>query len=173
MALIIDPSTPITLANAVGDILSALVDAQAQAARTTVDFINAVGFLPAQPGKPPALRNIQFSFNKLDENQAPAQFTVEIPLLGMVDIPLICIRRATLTMDYEVTSVEEVDGKTPSGSNKKVPQLKGRILSGRTSSSSERGAVKVTVEVEKAEPPPGLARALDILELAARETKQP
>ncbi|MBI5895366.1 MAG: DUF2589 domain-containing protein, partial [Desulfobacterales bacterium] len=110
---------------------------------------------------------------KLDENQTTAQFTVDIPLLGMVDIPLICIRKATLTMDYEVMTVEEVDGKSPSGSSKKVPQLKGRILSGRTGSSSERGAIKVSVEVEKAELPPGLARARDILELAAKEAKQP
>lgn len=171
--MIIDPSTPVTLAQAVGDILSALVDAQAQAARTTVDFINDVGFLPIKPGQTPTLRHVKFAYSKLDENQAPAQFVVDIPLLAMVDIPLICIRRATLTMDYEVVDVQEVDGKAPDGKPLKLPRLFGRVQSGRKSSQTERGAIKVTVEVEKAELPSGLARALDILELAAKESKQP
>lgn len=171
--MIIDPTTPVTLAQAVGDILSALVNAQAQAARTTVDFINDVGFLPFKAGDVPSLRHVQFSYSKLDENQAPAQFIVDIPLLAMVDIPLICIRRATLSMDYEVVDVQEVDGKSPEGKLQKRPQLIGRVQSGRKSTQSERGAIKVSVEVEKAELPPGLARALDILELAAKEAKKP
>lgn len=172
MTLIIDPALPVTLAQAVGDVLSSLVDAQAQAARTTVDFINDVGFLPPKNGAAPELRHVRFSYSKLDENQASAQFVVDIPLLGMVDIPLICIRRATLNLDYEVTRVEEAEEKTADGKNVKVPRMKGRVLSGRKSPQSERAAIKVSVEVEKAELPPGLARTLDILELAARESKK-
>jgi hypothetical protein len=172
MALVIDPTTPLALSQIVGDILSALVDAQAHAARTTVDYIDSVGFLPAVAPAAPALRTVQFKYSKPDENQVHADFTVSIPLLAMVDIPLICIRKATIKLDYEVSTVEDIDGKDAQGKPAKVPQLKGRVLSGRVT-ASERATVSVSVDVEKADLPPGLSRALDILELAARETKNP
>lgn len=170
MALIIDPSTPVTLAQAVGNVLSSLVEAQAQAARTTVDFIESVGFESATTGAP-ALRQVRFSYRKLDENQQEAAYEVDIPLLGMVDIPLIAIRKATIQMEYEVSSVQEPAKTSGSDRFTKGVQIKGRVLSGR--SGSERGSIKVSVDVEKAELPPGLARALDILELAASEKPQP
>lgn len=173
MALIIDPSTPLALSQIVGDILSALVQSQAQAARTTVDFIDEVGFQqPTSAAVPPPLRTVQFKYSKLDENQVQAEFIATIPLLAMVDIPLICIRKANIKLDYEVSMVEETDGKDAAGKPIKVPKLKGRVLSGRTS-SSERATVSVSVEVEKADLPPGLSRTLDILEIAARDTKNP
>ncbi len=170
MALVIDPATPLTLAQIVGDILSALVNAQAQAAKTTVEFIDSVGFKPAAPNQASSLRTVQFKYQKPDENQQPADFVVEIPLLGMVDIPLICIRSATLKLDYEVATVSETDGTDAAGKPTKIAQLKGRVLSGRTS-PSERATISVSVDVGKADIPPGLLRALDILELAAKETK--
>lgn len=169
MALIIDPATPVTLAAVVGDVLSSLIEAQAQAARTTVDFINDVGFLPAKPGVTPALRQVSFGYTKLDENQQPAQFKIDIPLLGMVDIPLICIRKATLTLDYEVQTLDVDETKSQAGSRNVV--LRGRVLSGKKTPTSERAAINISVEVEKAELPPGLSRALDILEIAATESK--
>ena len=172
MALVIDSTTPLTLGQIVGDILSALVDAQAQAARTTVDFIDSVGFLPATAPAAPALRSVQFKYSKFDENQVHADFTVTIPLLAMVDIPLICIKKATIKLDYEVSTVDEVDARDAKGQPAKVARLKGRVLSGRTT-SSERATVAVSVDIEKADLPPGLARTLDILEQASRETKDP
>lgn len=170
MALVIDPSTPLTLGQIVGEMLSALVRAQAQAAQTTVDFINSVGFTPASGGVASSLRTIQFRYQKPDENQTPAEFVVEIPLLGMVDIPLICIRNATLKLDYEIATATEEDAKGPDGKPTKVARLKGRVLSGRTS-PSERATISLSIDVGKAESPPGLSKALDILELAAKEKK--
>lgn len=169
MTLIIDPATPVTLAAVVGDVLSSLIEAQAQAARTTVEFINDVGFLPYKPGTTPSLRQVSFGYTKLDENQVPARFTIDIPLLGMVDIPLICIRKATLKLDYEVQTLDVNESKSQAGSRNVT--LKGRVLSGKKSPTSERAAINITVEVEKADLPPGLSRTLDILEIAVKESK--
>lgn len=171
MALIIDPQVSVTLGQAVGDIISALVDAQARAARTTVEFIDEVGFLPATAGASPALRTVEFTYRKRDENNEEASFEVSLPLLGMVDIPLIAIRRATIDLEFQVSSVREPADSAPSRPTipgRPVPIIKGRVLSGR-SSTDERGTIKISVEVEKADVPPGLARSLDILELAATE----
>ncbi len=176
MALVIDPLTSVTLGQAVGNIMSALVDAQAEAARTTVEFIDQVGFLPpTAPGAAPALRTVEFVYRKLDENSQEAAFQVSLPLLGMVDIPLIAIRRATIDLEFEMTSVEAAPQQ--SGSKPILPGLrrqvfKGRVLSGRRT-TDERASIKISVELEKADLPPGLARSLDILEVAAKERIAP
>ena len=107
MAIIIDPMASVTLGQAVGNIIAALVDAQARAARTTVEFIDEVGFLPAPAGGgAPGLRTVEFTYRKRDENDQEATFQVSLPLLGMVDIPLIAIRRAKFYHEFEVSSLE-------------------------------------------------------------------
>jgi hypothetical protein len=175
VAIVLDPLASLTLGQAVGDLISALVDAQARAARTTVEFIDEVGFRPAaDPTAPPTLRTVEFTYIKRDENDNEVAFEVSLPLLGMVDIPLIAIRRATIDLEFQVSSVREpaTESSRPSlvpGSP--LPVIKGHVLSGKRSATDERGTIKVSVEVEKAELPPGLARSLDILELAAREHK--
>lgn len=176
MAIIIDPMASVTLGQAVGNIIAALVDAQARAARTTVEFIDEVGFLPPPAGGgAPALRTVEFTYRKRDENDQEATFQVSLPLLGMVDIPLIAIRRAKIDLEFEVSSVEESTNRAaeqPALPGLRVPVMKGRVLSGRRS-TDERGTIKISVEVEKAELPPALARSLDILEVAANERKSP
>jgi hypothetical protein len=176
VALIIDPAASLTLGQAVGNILSALVDAQARAARTTVEFIEDVGFQPAAAGEPPTLRRVEFSYTKRDENDDEAVFEVSLPLLGLVDIPLIAVKRAKIDLEFQVSSVSEPDqpGPTPFPRplpEKAVPVIKGRVLTGRTTTVDQRGSIKVSVEVEKADLPPGLSRALDVLEVAAHEKK--
>lgn len=176
MAIILDPMASLTLGQAVGNIISSLVDAQARAARTTVDFIDEVGFRePATPGAPPTLRTVEFTYRKRDENNQEAEFQVSLPLLGMVDIPLIAIRRANIDLEFEVNSVQEPVTRPsvrplPATA---TPVLKGHVVSGRRSATDQRGTIKISVEVQKADLPPGLARSLDILEMAARETPAP
>jgi len=171
VAIILDPMASLTLGQAVGNIVSALVDAQARAARTTVDFIDEVGFLPpAAAGQAPALRTVEFTYRKRDANNQEAEFQVSLPLLGMVDIPLIAIRRATIDLEFEVSSVQVPTRPARPVLGAANPVIKGHVLSGRRSVADQRGAIRVSVEVEKADLPPGLARSLDILELAARET---
>ena len=173
MAILIDPQTTLTLGQAVGNIISALVDAQARAARTTVEFIDDVGFQPgSNAGDPPSLRVVEFTYRKRDENDEEATFQVELPLLGMVDIPLIAVRRAKIDLEFQVSTVDEPasSGDRPILPGRTLPVIKGQVLSGRRS-TDERGSIKVSVEVEKADLPPGLARSLDILEVAATERK--
>jgi hypothetical protein len=177
VALIIDPAASLTLGQAVGNILSALVDAQARAARTTVEFIEDVGFQPAANGSdPPTLRRVEFSYTKRDENDDESVFEVSLPLLGLVDIPLIAVKRAKIDLEFQVSSVAEPDQPGPQPFPRPLPEsavpvIKGRVLTGRTSTVDQRGSIKVRVEVEKADMPPGLSRALDVLEVAAHEKK--
>lgn len=189
--MLVDPTTPLTLAETLGAVLSAVVDAQQQAARATVDFINDVAFGPEGPAPEKPMQTATFRFSKLDEERLEAPFELEVPLLALVDIPLIAVRRATVSFSYDVTdaapaeATSDVDGNGGTSNTKAslfnaggAALLKGRFVKRSPSTSAsttpqlERSAsIDVVVELEKMPPPVGLDRLLDILESGMSERR--
>lgn len=177
--IVVSNTEALSLAETLGTVLAAIIDAQAQSARATVDFVREVGFVEGTgAGQAEQLRTVSFRYSKLDENQNRSEFVVELPLLGMVDIPSIAIKKATIAFDYEITSATSapVTSPTPGGGLlERLPRpalLKGKLADQR-SASQQRTNLKVTVELEKAEIPPSLDRVLDILSIATRDEKLP
>jgi hypothetical protein len=184
MAFVLDLSTPLSLSEILGSAMAAVIDAQAQSARASVEFIQDVGIIPpAAPGGEEKLRMVQFRYRKLDENQKEADFMVEIPLLGLVDVPMVSVKTATFSFSYDVSDTAPGQKTTPTVnvastsflSKLTIPAtIKGRV--GRTpspSTGSEKASLQVKVELEKSAMPVGLEKILDILEVAAAERKQP
>lgn len=175
MAIVISRDVPVTLAQTIGSILTSLVDAQAQSARTTVDFINDVGFVTDPADKTERLRTVQFKYQKLDENGQRNEFLVELPLLGMVEIPMISIRKARVEFDYQITStaVEPGSSTAPVGTLKRIERavFKGTVPRQSAPNVTEKGSLKVVIEIERADLPVALEKTLGILELAAAESK--
>lgn len=175
MAIVISRDTPVTLAQTIGSILTSLVDAQAQSARSTVDFINEVGFVTDPADKTEKLRTVQFKYQKLDENAQRSEFLVELPLLGMVEIPMISIRKARIEFDYQIssTAVETGSVAAPVGTLKRFDRavFKGSVPRQPAPGAAEKGSLKVVIEIERADLPVALEKTLGILELAAAESK--
>lgn len=182
---VISKTEALSLAETLGSVLAAIVNAQAQSARATVDFIKEVGFVEGKKeGEAEQLRTVSFRYSKLDENQRTSEFVVQLPLLGMVEIPLIGIKKANIAFDYEITYAESgpvtpaptaVTAPEKPGLFERLPRpavLKGRLADQR-SQSLERANMKISVELEKADIPPSLDRVLDILTIATRDEKQP
>jgi hypothetical protein len=182
--VLIDPTVPLTLAQTLGSVLASIVEAQQQAARATVEFINDVGFGPLGPTPDRKLVTTKFAFTKLDENRQPASFELEVPLLALVDIPLIVVRKATITLSYNVT--ETTTPTTPTSpptsggaSNSlfnlaKPAVIKGQLAkrsaaTGTDAATREQASIDITVEVEKAAPAVGMDRLLDVLEVGMTE----
>lgn len=186
MAIIIDRSTPLTLADTLGAVLTSIIDAQAQCARATVEFIKDVGLRDdgTNTGQE-QLRTVQFTYRKLDENTELNIFQVEIPLLGMVDIPMISVKKATVSFEYDITGTTppKKAAADPNTAPFKKFRLDTAVIRGRVARPSrgpagaaetrESAGLKVSVELEKADMPVGLERIIDMLELASNETKQP
>jgi hypothetical protein len=181
MATVISSTEALSLAETLGTLLAAIVDAQAQSARATVEFVREVGFEDNSAGTPgETLRTVRFRYHKLDENDKRSEFVVELPLLGMVDIPSIAIKKATIAFDYEITSAQSTTatGTTPTvrpGLFERLPRpalLKGRVADQR-SQTQARSTLRLNVELEKADLPPSLERVLDILTIATRDEKAP
>jgi len=191
---IIDASVPRSFGEILGGLMGAVIDAQAQAARATIDFIEDVGTIEGSVDSDVIheLRNISFNYIKNDENGLPAKYSLELPLLSLVEIPAINIHTAKFSFYYDVTTTEDTEieekgtnvSPTSSGNGVKLtamrkwPRVKrpikviGRVSkeTNTTSHIEKNAGIKVDVEFEKSSLPVGLDRVLDMLELAATET---
>jgi hypothetical protein len=112
----------------IGAPLTAAINAQAQGAKATVDFIQDVGFLPTPnadalfPDAPaggivpaPAdadfgpVRMVTFQYQALDANGVVGQRTLTVPLLTVVPIPYLQI--SEMTIDF-VAKISEAISET-------------------------------------------------------------
>jgi hypothetical protein len=174
VAVVLSKTEALGLGDTLGTILAAVIDAQARSARATVEFINDVGFIPrtGAPGAPDQLRTVKFSYFKRDENDQRSEFTIEMPLLAMVDIPLVVVKKATVSFAYEITEAKSA----PAGANGlpakigRAANIKGRIVE-QGPSGQERANLQVSIELEKSPLPLGLDRMLDVLQVATSERK--
>ena len=190
-------SIPLSLSETIGSLMTSLVDAQAQAARATVEFIEDIGTVEGSSELETLheLRTVAFKYRKFDENFENKEFQVEVPLLGMVDIPLIAVKNATFHFNYKITQTtkeESVPSNTPLSINnstrasnnlivgksiKALPIARPAKIVGKfekkssSSQASETGGLDVTIELEKAAMPVGLERILEMLENAAMESQ--
>ena len=83
--------------------LIAIIEAESQAAKTTLEYIEKVGFnAPASRStenqmKVGKLRMAEFTYRKLDQNNKLTDFKVSVPILSLVPIPIIQINQAKIS----------------------------------------------------------------------------
>jgi hypothetical protein len=180
--------------------LAALVKAESLAARTTLDFIDSVGIL-AEPGQggeereAPAqergrLRMTQFRYEKLDENNQPAEFITSVPLLSLVPIPTLQIKEAKVSLAARIVALT-VEPTTAASGGSAGPAAGGRLASWlqprrvsmitKPAASSGpkdnqvRGTHHFDIEMSlgQADVTVGLERIFNLLDQSIRERKAP
>lgn len=185
-----DPFTPVDFSMVLGAILRSVLDAQAQAAQTTLEFIYDVGLNSSsgvgEEQSAPALRTVRFAYRKLDESGvSDADFELEVPLLGMMQIPMISMKSVTVDFEYDVSHLRDAKRSERVKSTKAVGVLesiapRSAALHGsvgrRPATHSDlqlksNAGLKVSIELDRGENPIGVERLLDILELAASDSK--
>jgi len=100
--------TPLQLSELLGAPMCAIVEAEAQAARATAEFIKEVGFVGAGDATSSDYgdaRMVSFSYMRRDANGAETKASLQIPLLTLVPIPAIQVAEATIDFDLVLTSV--------------------------------------------------------------------
>lgn len=91
----------------IGGPLLAIVQGQAQAAQTTMEFIERVGFEnPDGKSGLGSMRMVTFTYQKPDSSGAPREFKVSIPLLSLVPIPAIQVKEAEMEMSVKINDVQ-------------------------------------------------------------------
>ncbi len=111
----------------IGAPLKAAVDAQAQAARTTVEFIQQVGFKPANPDEDPFFapngdaraapsfgeaRTVTFRYAKADAEGVDRQAVLTVPVLSIVPIPYLRIEEVTIDFTAKLSDTIETSVKS-------------------------------------------------------------
>lgn len=173
MSEVLPSDLPGRLGDTIGGVLTAIVDAQRMAAESTLRFIEEAGFTSGGPGGK-ALQKASFRFQKLDENQNEHDFILEVPLLSLVKIPAIEIKKATIRFSYDVVATGPPDpskggpSKVVSG---KLPAIWGKVSRQSKDPVKTHATLDVEIEIQAADPASGMSRLLDALELAASEKK--
>lgn len=172
--------------------LLAIIEAEAQAAKTSLDYIESVGFAqsPASQNsteiaqKVGKLRMAEFTYKKQDENGQFAEFTASVPILSLVPIPMVQISKADISFSVKITDVETITTQTAiSGSKPKktlwqLPErTELRATMGTKGTKDEKiervYAMDITVTVEKADTPVGLTKIFNLMDQAIQDSKAP
>lgn len=186
----------------IGQPLKAAVEAQATAAKTTIDFIEKIGFVPpanregqhmlfvdeSKDADAGTIRNLTFKYRKQDQNNVEADFELSVPILSIVPIPSLRIDEVTIDFTAKLTDTIETTRKKDlaidaEGSANYKPwwspveiDVRTSVKSDQSSSSSERYnreySMHVHVRAVQDAMPAGLSRILGILETLVKETKK-
>lgn len=189
------------LQDIIGAPVSAIVQAETQASRTALQFIEKVGFV--KPADAPVdasafdvgtLRMVEFGYTKPDENGDPAEFVARIPLLALFPVPGIRVKLAKIAFTAKITDVytettsvtetSDTSGSTPetptgdaaeqSFLNAPIVNFRGSLVSnaGSTGTTTSSYDLNIQLELEQTPLSPGMAKLLNMLDLVISETKR-
>jgi hypothetical protein len=191
----------IPFAHLIGGPMKAAVEAQALAAQSTVEFIQKVGFKQPTTGVAPdmlftnpdsdaeagEIRSVTFEYEKTDENNTQASFSLTVPLLAIVPIPYLRIDEMTIDFKAKLTDSVVRNTNTSFELNTSVGgsysafwspvKLDFRVNAAfKTSSASQSSSTReysmdIHVRAVQDTMPAGLSRVIDILETAIVEEK--
>ncbi len=168
--------------NLIGGPLNAIVQAQAKSAITTANFIREVGF--DESGK---VKNVDFKYNKRNEDGADTEFRLTVPFITMLPIPYLTIERASLEFNARINSVNTQSVEKTIGVETEASASGGfwfasvamttnysyQAKTVTTERAERTYEMHVLVEAGAAEVPSGTDRLLTLLENALKENKGP
>lgn len=171
--------------NIIGGPLTAVVEAQAHAAETSIEFINEVG-LTFEDGRITPIKTV-FSYQKesTDEEGVTRSRThnIEVPVLAIVPIPYMVFNDVWLNFNVNLNSIENrshhsfTGGSVSGGGMAGGFRFSGSVAASRqkrdTGTVSKTYAMGVKIHAVQDEMPEGMERVLNILEQVAKAEVKP
>ncbi|EDP97230.1 DUF2589 domain-containing protein [Kordia algicida OT-1] len=162
-----------------GKPLTAVIDAQAAAALSTVDFINEVGL-----NADGTVKNVSFIYSKLIDGTV-TEVTLTTPLLTIVPIPFLRVADTTIDFNAKISSVTEFTSTTSHKLDLSAElslrwawgrfKFKGSYSYQKKTSYSDEAkrsySMNVKIHAVQDEIPAGMSRVLDMLEESISETE--
>ncbi|MDI3283302.1 DUF2589 domain-containing protein [Polyangium sp. 15x6] len=144
----------IPLSQLVGSLVRDIVDADGMAAKATSDFIQNVGFDKGE------LRMVQFSYQQVVPGAGVKRYTVSVPLLTLVPIPILGIEKAEISFTTTIVEMSQDDSQ--------VPRLHAKLAADLASTKSDGGMsettdVKFTLTMARSDVPAGLTGIFGLL----------
>jgi hypothetical protein len=171
----------------IGAPLNAAIEAQAESAQVTIDFIQKVGFVPpaTTPGTTTSyqwgdVRQVTFKYRKVSATGALIDASLEVPVLSIVPIPFIRIEEVNIDFTAKINEVEteatntalsvgvEAEGAYSSWLSPVRVSFKASMSYNRNTASTSKFEkeyqMRVTVRATQDDMPAGLSKVLQILE---------
>lgn len=157
--------------------LQAAAEAQAALARTTVDFLERVGFEKNEETGESTTRLMKFSVQRPAETPdgiVVSSLDVQVPVLALVPAPYLAVETVSVDFQMEVTATELTESKGSSQAPSQV-EVSGRISSSAstTRNSNQSAKYQISVTAKKQEPTEGFSRLMDILSTCVAPTVKP
>ena len=161
---------------AFGAPLAAAIDAQTKAAKSSLDFILAVGFKEDEQGVKQT-NYAEFQFEEKDESGVVKSRSLRVPLILLINIPQLEISEGEISFDLEISQTAtmkdkvaaegELEGKIGWGPFSLGLKAKASYDKERTRSTDTRAKQHVLMKVVQAQPPEALNVMLEIMKNAA------
>ena len=176
--------TSIPLYQILGAPLLAMVQAETQAAKTTAQFIEQVGFYTEQEAEASGstyhygdLRTVTFNYTKTGVGGEETTFKVAIPILSIVPIPAIQISEANVDFAVEINDAVELDSKTQVSvpdSEEQDDSIESKLVMFKAglARSDSKTAMKVTMNVKQADTPVGLQALFRVMDQGISSVSQ-
>lgn len=166
----------------IGAPLTAVIQAQAQAAQTTIEFIERVGFVPdaSDPTKLGETRTVTFEYEKLSEDGSRTDMAMTVPVLAIVPIPFIRVESCEIDFTAKITDMDTTQVNTSMAVNASTSgsysswlspvrvEFRASFSYNRNTSSTSKFEkeyqMNVHVRAVQDEMPAGLSRVLQVLE---------
>ena len=188
------------LGELLGSTLVAVIEADALAAKATLEYIETVGFSGAtEAGEEstgattPAgrLRMAQFQYSKRDETNQVADFVAEVPILSLVPIPALQVQNATFSFAIKIDDITKTSDESPPGAADPVLRPTPKLLpfirptatqlvarpaaaSGkRTEEVKSTHHIEVQVTMAQADVTVGMERIFNLLDQAIQDRRAP
>ncbi len=188
----------IPFAHLIGAPLTAAIESQALAAKTTIDYIKDIGFKSPDTTDELAeglandsdigdVRNVTFKYLKKNETDEEKEFSLTVPILTITPIPY--IRIDEMTIDFHAKLTDSVVSNRSSNAERKA-NLSGsyggfwspvkvsfrvsatqKTSTSRTASQKREYKIDIHVRAVQDEMPAGLSKILDILEDAIKDAQ--
>ena len=168
-------SSVLSLAQLIGAPIHALVDAEAQSAMATANFIRAVGFTGSGDGLGDLgeLHMAKFQRKRRREGGGQEDVEVQIPLLSMLPIPALQIKDAELDYTVKIIQTEALSQRESEANQLMTSKRMGptgeppatlRATFAREQRPGDRRSIdmllKMKLRIEQADMPGGLAQLL-------------
>jgi len=175
--------TSIPLYQIFGAPLSAMVDAEIQAAQTTIEFIERVGFVhdPSESANSEHhygdLKTVTFKYTKTGVGGKTLDFQVEIPVLSLVPIPAIQISDARIDFAVEINDAVKLDSQVKlsvakeKGQNNAIESHLVMFKAGIASRDSKT-AMHVTINLKQSDTPVGMQALFRVMDQGISSVSQ-
>jgi hypothetical protein len=161
------------LGELLGGTMVAVVQADALAARATLDFVQEVGFVPgADPATTGSLRMAAFRYQKRDEDGQVAEFVTEVPVLSLVTIPALQVKEATFSFIAKIDEIQRTGGDAAPTSTRLIARP-AAASGARTEEVRSSHHLQVQITMAQADVTVGMERVFQLMDEAIRDRKAP